>query len=104
MTCHACDGHGLFPVRYDGHPPHFALCLCPAGEAWRCATNHGTPTNPLWHAWAAKHNIPHEQIVKLEDYATPEELAAFGFTELTTPADALSAVAAAARARKGTLR
>ena len=99
MTCHACDGHGLFPVFYDNEPPHFALCLCPAGEAWRSAKNNGTPTNPLWHAWATQHGVPFDRIVKLEDYATPKELADFGFRELTAPADALGAIVAAAKSR-----
>lgn len=102
MTCRACDGFGIFPVLYDGEPPHFALCLCPAGETWRCAVNNGKPTNPRWHLWAARNAIPHERIVKLEDYATPKELAAFGFHELTAP-DALGAIAAAARKRRARL-
>lgn len=99
MSCGFCDDFGIWPVLYDNEPPHFALCLCPVGETWRRATNHGKAVNPLWHVWAAKNDIPHERIVKLEDYATPDELASFGFRELTAPADALTAIAAAARSR-----
>lgn len=99
-ACPACDDFGIVPVAYsDVTEQHYALCLCPAGEAWRCATNNGKPTNPLWHAWAAKNGVPHAQIVKLEDYATPSEVAAYGFRELTT-ASATDAIAAAARNRK----
>lgn len=100
MNCPACDDFGILPVEYsDRTEQHFALCLCPMGEAWRRATNNGKPTNPLWHAWAARNQVPHERIVKLEDYATPKELAGLGFRELTAPADALGAIAAAARNR-----
>lgn len=99
MTCGACQDLGLLPVDYDGLPQHYALCLCPVGETWRCAVNNGKPTNPAWHVWAAQHQIPHDRVVKLEDYATPKELAGLGFRELTAPADALGAIAAAARNR-----
>lgn len=104
MSCPACQDLGIFPVAYHGEPPHFALCLCRIGETWRNARNNGRPTNPLWHTWAAQHQVPFDRIVTLEDYATAEELAAFGFRELTAPADALSAIASAARARGAKLR
>lgn len=99
MTCPACDDLGILPVDYIGEPRHFALCLCEVGEDWRRASNHGKPTNPAWHILAARNNVPLDRIVKLEDYATPAELAAFGFTE-TSADTAMSAIAAAARSRK----
>lgn len=107
MTCIACDDRGLVALLIDGHQPDskddfvFALCLCPMGERWRSASNNGKPTNPAWHVWAAQQGIPHEHVVKLEDVSMPEELAAYGFRELT-PAAAMDAVAAAARARSRT--
>lgn len=100
MKCKACDDLGILPVDYVGESRHYALCLCPIGERWRNATNNGKPTNPAWHVFCSQNGIPFEHIVKLEDYATPDELAAFGFRELT-PADSVGAIAAAARGRKG---
>jgi len=99
MTCPACDDLGILPVNYTDEPQHYALCLCPIGERWRKADNCGKPTNPLWHIWAAQNNVPHERIVKLEDFASSEELASFGFVELSAET-AMSAIAAAARQRK----
>lgn len=104
MTCIACDDRGLVAFLIEGHQPDsakdflFALCLCPTGERWRKADNCGKPTNPAWHVWAAQQGIGHDQVVKLEDVSTAEELAAYGFHELTA-GTALDAIAAAARAR-----
>lgn len=99
MTCPACDDCGILPVDYIGEPQHFALCLCPAGERWRCAKNCGKPTNPLWHIWAAQNDIPHERIVKIEDFCTQAELEAYGFREMTAETS-MSTIAAAARSRR----
>lgn len=100
LTCSSCNDLGLFRVGYhDGSPTHYLLCLCRVGESLRRATNHGKPVTPLWQVWASRHGIPVEQIAPMEDVLTDAELAERGFTELTSPADALSAIAAAAKAR-----
>lgn len=105
MTCPSCNDHGVFRVHYyDDHgptddPPDFALCLCKAGERMRLATNNGKPVTPQWQVWAFRQGIPLEHVAPMEDVLTPEEMAARGFTEITAAADALSAIAQAAKAR-----
>lgn len=100
MTCPSCNGVGVFRVAYkDGSPSDFALCLCKVGEVMRCATNNGKPVTPQWQVWAFRNGIPIEHVAPMEDLLTADEMAARGFKELTTQADALSAIAAAAKAR-----
>lgn len=100
MNCPSCQDAGIFRVAYhDGSPADFALCLCKAGELMRCCMNNGKPVTPQWALWAFRAGIPLEHVAPMEDLLTPEEMAARGFTELTSAADALSVIAAAAKAR-----
>ena len=101
MTCPSCNDHGVFRVAYtddNGAVPDFALCLCKAGERMRCATNNGKPVTPQWQVWAFTQGIPLEHVAPMEDLLTPGEMTERGFTELQ-PAQAIDAIAAAARAR-----
>jgi hypothetical protein len=100
MTCASCVDLGVFKVAYrDGSPTDFALCLCRAGEAMRRATNNGRMVAPQWHVWAFRQGIPLDRIAPMEDVLTNDEMAARGFTELSTKAAVLDAVAEAARQR-----
>lgn len=99
MSCPSCADAGVFRVAYhDGSPAEFALCLCPAGERMRCATNNGRPVTPQWQVWAFRQGVPLEHVAPMEALLTDEEMAARGFSEVP-PASAIDAVAAAARAR-----
>jgi hypothetical protein len=99
MNCPSCNDRGIFRVAYhDGSPADFAICLCKAGERMRIATNNGKPVTPQWQVWAFTQGIPLEHVCPMEDVLTADEMAARGFTELTA-GDALSAIAAAAKAR-----
>lgn len=100
MTCPSCADHGVFKVCYfedNGADPDFALCLCPAGERMRKATNNGKPCTPQWQVWAHRNNVPLERVAPMEDLLDAGEMAERGFAE--APAPALDAIAAAARSR-----
>ena len=101
MTCPSCNGHGLFKVCYhEGDPTDYALCLCKAGEAMRCARNNGKPVTPQWQVWAHRQGIDPARVAPMEDLLTAEELAARGFTELgADDRHTLEAIASAAKAR-----
>ena len=108
MTCPSCSDHGLCVIVYEDNTRVFAVCLCPVGERWRSTQTvqnhsgeigHASRTDPLWHLWAHQNGVPLENVRMLEDAVTPAELAARGFLELG-PADAMTAIAAAARNRK----
>lgn len=100
MTCTACGDRGIFRVSYhDGSPDDYAICLCAAGERMRIAKNNGRSVTPQWAVWAHQAGIDPARVAPMEDLLTDEELAARGFTELRQPAQAIDAIAAAARAR-----
>lgn len=108
MTCQSCGGWGISLIVYEDGTEVYAVCLCAIGEQWRSThtvRNHsgeiGTSerTDPLWHLWAHQHGIPLEQMRLLENAVTSEELVARGFLEPVV-ADAMSAIAAAARSRR----
>ena len=105
MTCQACQDRGVFAVKYhDGSPTDFAVCLCDAGEQLRRSENQGKSHVPAYHVWAIKNGIDPEHVAPMENILTDDELATSGFTELSSPADALGAIAAAARKRGGHVR
>lgn len=103
MTCSTCQDIGIVRLNYEDGD-EYGICLCPAGEAMRRAVNNGSPTVPLWRVWCAREQVNPALVRPIEDVLTPAELTERGFTELTAPADSLSAIAAAARARQGKQR
>lgn len=99
MTCPTCGDRGLVKVNWKDAPEDYAVCLCPTGELLRAMSTRGQLA--AWHVAAARMGIDSARVVMLEDVCTPEELAARGFRELSTP-DAIGAIVAAARGRKVT--
>jgi hypothetical protein len=75
MTCENCADKGLIKANFADAPTgHYAVCLCPAGRAWRKADNMGTPCEPQWVVWAHAHQVPLDHIWLIEDIVSPEEL------------------------------
>lgn len=102
MTCKACGDWGLKLVVYEDGRQVYAVCLCSVGERWRIVPaprRFKEPSFPLWRIWAFQHGVFADHVLMLEDAVTPEELASYGFRELSAP-DALGAIASAARQRK----
>jgi hypothetical protein len=99
VSCATCGDKGLIRLLCDADAPQeYALCLCKAGMDWRCATNHTRAVAPLWHIWAAQHQVPHEQIFLLEDVFTEADLRERGFGQ---PASSQSREAALLAAGRG---
>lgn len=98
MTCPTCADRGLVKVNWNDAPEDYAVCLCPTGELLRAMSGRGQVA--AWHVAAARLGIESARVVMLEDVCTQEELAQRGFRELVA-GDAMSAIAAAARGRKG---
>jgi hypothetical protein len=100
VTCESCQDKGLIRLNWADHEEEFALCLCPAGMKWRKSSNGDTPTNPAWHVWCARHQIPHERVVRMEDVLTDDELHARGFGLPTLSLDREARLRAAGRAKE----
>ena len=103
MTCRTCLDVGIVALNFQ-EGDEYGICLCAAGEQMRRSMNNGRLVPPLWRAWAALNKIDPAIIHPIEDVLTPAELAERGFTELNAPANALGAIAAAARGRGSRLR
>jgi hypothetical protein len=86
MSC--CAGIGIIRVRHeDGSPDLFGLCLCAAGLKMRDDRNAGRHTGtPLWHVWAAAHQIAFDRVVPIEDVFDEGELAHIPRADAATPA------------------
>jgi len=81
VSCHVCAGKGIVKVGFrDGSPANFAVCLCPAGRWYRSDVNIGKRTGHYgWEVWAAREQVPIEQVCALEDLYDAPELAQMGF-------------------------
>jgi hypothetical protein len=72
MTCPICVDRGIVRVRYrDGSPDDFGVCRCVMGLRYReerdgCA---------VWMLWAAREQVPHEQVFLVEELLEDDELA-----------------------------
>lgn len=83
--CDVCEGKGLVVLNWSDAPQDYAICLCSVGMQMRVTRNAGRETGyALWQVWAAREQVDPSRIVKLEDVATAEEMAALG---LSKPAD-----------------
>jgi hypothetical protein len=103
MNCSTCQDIGIVKLNFQ-EGDEYGICLCPKGEEMRRSANSRHAVAPLWRVWAAQQQIDPSRIHPIEDVLTPAELTERGFAELTAPADALGAIAAAARARQGKQR
>lgn len=100
MSCDVC-ADGWVVVEWTDAPHDFAVCLCPAGEAWRVAMNHGTPTVPRWRVWCAQWQVDPARVFMVEDVWTAEELAAVGLgVEPVAPITREAALLAASKRAK----
>lgn len=108
MSCQYCGDKGIIRMKFhSGEQDQFALCLCAAGLAWRCDTNAGRQTHPLWHVWAAREQVAHDRIGLIEEWNDEAELRAlFPFYRSEPDAAALpdeDVLLAAGRQRRGKL-
>lgn len=100
MTCTTCGDRGVVRVNWKDADEDYGVCLCLAGAGLRSERNAGKPCVAGWRVWAAQRGVGPARVVMIEDVLSPSELAAKGFSELTVDT-AMSAIAAAARGRKG---
>jgi hypothetical protein len=103
MSCRTCIDIGIVTLNFQ-EGDEYGICLCPMGERMRSAVNNGHQAAPLWRVWCAREQVDPSLVHPIEDVLTPAELTERGFTELTAPADALGAIAAAAKSRGAKLR
>lgn len=103
MSCEHCV-NGLRPLEWtDAKPgdlPDFAVCLCPAGQAYRRGENEGRRTVALWRVWCAVHQVDPSRVRLIEDIWSAEELAAAGLTMLAAAGPASRAAALLAKGRR----
>lgn len=91
MTCESCGDLGM--VAFLPHDStvapddattddlHYAVCLCPAGQAFRLNTNQGHKVAPQWVLWCARHGIAESRVTLVEKVYSAEELAEVGFSK-----------------------
>ena len=89
--CESCAGKGLIRLNWADADDEYALCLCPAGQAWRKSENNGKATNAAWHVWCAREQVNPECVWCIEDVLTAEELAQRGFGKAVAAAESREA-------------
>lgn len=99
MTCPVCID-GLLIVEWTDAPHDFAVCLCAAGQEWRCTTNNGHTVPAQWRVWCAKHGIDPKRMFMAEQVWTRDELAAVGLVAEAAQIDRAAALLAAGRRKR----
>ena len=78
MSCPVCGDKGVVRIRFeDGSTDAFGVCRCEVGQRMRHQRNAiGKPCEvPLWHIWAAREQVPLDQIHMLEELVDERDLA-----------------------------